>query len=88
MAEFEGYVQTKGGGRNGRLLCSPRYGRLLWGNPSFTPRGIWVARSLINTGLRWRIGDGEKVCIWEDRWIPRPLTFKVISPLPNDASVT
>ena len=27
-----------------------------------------------------RIGNGEKVCIWKDKWLPRPSTFMVQSP--------
>ncbi|KAG6663848.1 hypothetical protein CIPAW_02G051300 [Carya illinoinensis] len=29
----------------------------------------------------WRIGDGETVKIWKDRWLPQPLTFKPQSSL-------
>ncbi|KAI5443454.1 hypothetical protein KIW84_012194 [Lathyrus oleraceus] len=30
-------------------------------------------------GSRWRIGDGLKVRIWEDNWLPITHGFKVIS---------
>ena len=39
-----------------------------------------AAKDLVVKGSRWVIGNGEKVHIWEDRWIPNPDSFKVISP--------
>ena len=31
-------------------------------------------------GLIWRIGNGEKVNMWEDPWLPRGTTRKPITP--------
>ena len=39
-------------------------------------RGIKVLES----GVIWRIGNGERVNIWKDPWIPRGTTRKVITP--------
>lgn len=39
-----------------------------------------AAKDLIVKGSRWVIGNGERVHIWEDRWIPIPKSFKVVSP--------
>ncbi|KAK2654122.1 hypothetical protein Ddye_013978 [Dipteronia dyeriana] len=36
---------------------------------------------LLEASSRWRIGKGASVSIYRDHWIPRPITFKVISPL-------
>lgn len=39
----------------------------------------------------WRVGNGEKISIWGDRWIPTPPSNKVQSPisiLPADARVS
>ena len=33
--------------------------------------------------MRWSIGNGQKVQIWADRWLPTPHSFKVISPKPQ-----
>lgn len=42
---------------------------------------IWLARDLLKEGLLWRIGDGETVRIWHDRWFPSTInTFAVQSP--------
>ncbi|KAK4388303.1 hypothetical protein Sango_2436900 [Sesamum angolense] len=43
---------------------------------SFTWRSILAARDLFILGLRWHIGTGQNVCIWKDRWIPRPWKFQ------------
>ena len=47
--------------------------------PSFTWRSVWGARGIIQKGSRWLIGNGEKVRIWEDRWLPRPYSFRPIT---------
>ncbi|KAK3205547.1 hypothetical protein Dsin_019593 [Dipteronia sinensis] len=41
-----------------------------------------VARGngLLECGSRWRVGSGNSIRIYDDRWFPRPVTFKVISP--------
>ncbi|KAL0457800.1 UNVERIFIED_CONTAM: hypothetical protein Slati_0407200 [Sesamum latifolium] len=49
---------------------------------SFTWRSFIATHELILAGSRWHIGTGQSVKIWGDRWIPRPLTFQVLSP-PN-----
>ncbi|KAK2659785.1 hypothetical protein Ddye_006318 [Dipteronia dyeriana] len=40
---------------------------------------IW-GKDLLEARLQWRIKDGALVSINGDRWLPRPLTFKVWSP--------
>ncbi|KAK2635571.1 hypothetical protein Ddye_030363 [Dipteronia dyeriana] len=49
---------------------------------------IWRIE-LLEARSRWRLGNGASVSIYKDRWIPRPITFKVISPtvLGESASV-
>ncbi|KAL0404651.1 UNVERIFIED_CONTAM: putative mitochondrial protein [Sesamum radiatum] len=57
---------------------------------SFTWRSILAARSVILLGSRWQLGDGTLARIWLDRWIPRPISFRVITApnqLPLDATV-
>ncbi|KAK9950635.1 hypothetical protein M0R45_006113 [Rubus argutus] len=41
---------------------------------------IW-GRELLQKGIRWRIQNGNEVHIWGDRWLPRPWTFQVMSPV-------
>lgn len=39
-------------------------------NCSYTWRSIVAAIPLINMGVRWRVGNGEDIRVWKDRWIP------------------
>ena len=34
-------------------------------------------------GLRWQIGNGFKVQVWKDKWLPSSSTYKVVSPRLN-----
>jgi hypothetical protein len=40
-------------------------------------QGIEHGRQLLKEGLIWRIGNGDKVDIWRDSWIPRDYNLKV-----------
>ncbi|CAI0405846.1 unnamed protein product [Linum tenue] len=58
--------------------------------PSFIWRSLLSAQDFLNRGLRWRIGNGDSVSIWGDRWVPAaPEGFIVSAPcgLPADAKV-
>ena len=48
-------------------------------NPSYIWRSILWGSQLLQKGIRWRIGNGEKIQICRDNWIPRPETFKPLS---------
>lgn len=59
-------------------------------NPSFAWRSIFNARSLLQEGLIWRVGNGASIRIWHDKWTPHPSTFMIQSPvrvLTQDARV-
>ena len=49
-------------------------------NPSHAWRSI---HKVIRNGTRQRVGNGRRIHIWEDKWLPTPTTYKAISP-PND----
>jgi hypothetical protein len=38
--------------------------------PSFAWRSIWNSGSLIKDGLLWKVGKGDIIRIWGDRWLP------------------
>jgi hypothetical protein len=38
---------------------------------SYTWKSILHGRELLKEGRVWRIGDGEQVNVWTDKWIPR-----------------
>ncbi|KAL0344526.1 UNVERIFIED_CONTAM: putative mitochondrial protein [Sesamum radiatum] len=50
--------------------------------PSFTWRSVMAAQSLFRKGCRWRVGTGEHIRAWDDPWLPRPRSFKPITPAP------
>ena len=48
------------------------------------------AQPLVKYGSRWRLGNGEKVQIWGDKWLLKPSTFMVSSRrlfMPQDMKV-
>ena len=49
-------------------------------NPSYTWRSLMAAQNLVKEGLRWRVGNGASIRVWEDRWLLVPSTYKVTSP--------
>ena len=54
-------------------------------------RGIFSALPVVKAGCWWQVGNGTSICIWTDRWLPRPSTFQVISPpasLPLDSKIS
>ena len=52
----------------------------LGSSPSYSWRSIHSSLEVIRRGTRWRVGNGKQIHIWEDRWLPTPSTYKVISP--------
>ena len=48
-------------------------------NLSYAWRSIWQSLEVIRRGVRWRVGNGKSIHIWEDWWLPTPSTHKVIS---------
>ena len=51
----------------------------LGGNPSFSWRSILWGRELLKLGMRWKIGNGERVSVFNDPWLPRPYSFLPIT---------
>ena len=52
----------------------------LGSNPSYTWRSIFNSLEVLHSGTRWRVGNGRLIHIWDDKWLPNPTTYKVISP--------
>ena len=36
---------------------------------SFTWRSIMVVQHLVKQGLRWQVGDGRSIRVWQDQWL-------------------
>jgi hypothetical protein len=48
--------------------------------PSYIWRSLLKARPLLESGLKWRIGNGEKVRIWGDKWVDKSPNFQIQTP--------
>ena len=46
---------------------------------SFIWKSLMWGKEILSAGVRWRGGDGSKIRIYEDRWLPRPVTFRPLS---------
>ena len=44
----------------------------LGNQPSFAWRCIMAAKETVVEGAQWNVGNGSKVRIWEDKWMPTP----------------
>ena len=54
----------------------------LGNSPSYSWRSIHSSLNVIRMRTRWRVGNGKLIHIWDDKWLPTPSIYKVISP-PN-----
>ncbi|KAL0008862.1 hypothetical protein SO802_010364 [Lithocarpus litseifolius] len=52
-------------------------------HPSFAWRSIMATKNVVAEGTRWSIGKGNKIRLWEDKWLPTPTHFKPVSPRKN-----
>lgn len=52
----------------------------LGNNPSFTWRSVMAAQHLVKKGLRWRVGNGESIKVWGDKWLPTSSIYTAVSP--------
>ncbi|GMI97004.1 hypothetical protein like AT4G29090 [Hibiscus trionum] len=51
----------------------------LGSSPSNIWRSIWSARALLEKGIRWKVGCGCLIDVWNDHWLPGPYLKKVSS---------
>lgn len=47
--------------------------------PYYTWRNIRQSKSVIGNVSLWRIGEGDKVYVWNDRWVPNLVGHRVVS---------
>ena len=47
--------------------------------PSYAWRSIMAAKSVVEEGIRWSIGNSESVQIWKDKLVPKP--DKITTPI-------
>jgi hypothetical protein len=51
--------------------------------PSQAWRSILAAKDLVQEGAIWRVGNGEDIKVWGDKWLPNPTSYSVQSPRLN-----
>jgi hypothetical protein len=56
-------------------------GSVLGKRPSYAWRSIWQAKSLIEEGVVWKVGNGLRINLWEDKWIPSTFSHKIQDPI-------
>jgi hypothetical protein len=56
---------------------------------SFTWRSICFGMKLVLKGVRWNVGDGSRIKLMTDYWIPNfaPGSFTLLAPIPEGATV-
>ena len=47
---------------------------------SYTWQSILKAQKMISMGMQWRLGDGKSIDIYNDNWLPRKGSAKIVSP--------
>lgn len=60
-------------------------------NPFFVWKGIYEAEKILMEECRLRVGDGQKIKIWGDKWLLTLMTYKVTTPrraFDDDAKVS
>ena len=68
-----------------RVLSAKYYpdGQILNAKPargmSYTWKSILKGINLLNKGIIWRVGNCKSINIWNDPWIPRGISRRVIS---------
>ncbi|XVE53745.1 hypothetical protein DITRI_Ditri03aG0027400 [Diplodiscus trichospermus] len=45
-------------------------------------------KSLEYEGAIWRVGDGKSIAVWEDKWVNKPPTYKVVRPIVDPTPLT
>lgn len=48
--------------------------------PSYIWQSIMAAQNIVQKGIRWRVGNGQSIRVWEDKWLSHSSTYKVIFP--------
>jgi hypothetical protein len=49
--------------------------------PSYAWRSVCQARKVLEDGLLWRVGNGESIKIWSDKWLSSSFSHKVHTPI-------
>lgn len=67
---------------NSSMLEAP-----LGNNPLYLWKSLLWEKKLLQTGLRYRVGNGETIRVFKDPWLPRESTFKPIIPVTGNLEI-
>lgn len=56
-------------------------------NSSYVWKSITASWGVIQKGVRWQVGNGRNIHIWQDNWVLREHYFRILSLLPAYWSV-
>jgi hypothetical protein len=45
-------------------------------NPSYVWRSLWNAREVLQRGLKWSLGTGESILVWNQPWLQNPVCLQ------------
>lgn len=51
--------------------------------PSLVWKNIHNALNLLKVGLKWKLGNGKKIKIWGEKWLPNQLIIHSQPPTKN-----
>ncbi|KAA3479888.1 reverse transcriptase [Gossypium australe] len=54
---------------NVALLAKQRWHLINYPNSLLAHKSVWAARGLLEKGVCWRVGRGDKISVWDDLWI-------------------
>jgi hypothetical protein len=52
----------------------------LGSKPSFAWKSILSAKELLQQGVIWRVGDGQNIKVWGDKWVPKATSYSIQTP--------
>ena len=51
----------------------------LGSQPSYIWRSLLKGHEILSYGIRWKVGNGVSISIWQDKWIPTQPPFSLSS---------
>lgn len=53
---------------------------MIGNNPSYAWCSIWNSRTLLKEGLRWCVGNGTQIKVWNESWLHDALDLEIQTP--------
>lgn len=59
----------------------------LGSNPSYIWLSLYWSREILNRGILWKVGNGEEINVFQDKWIPELKEGRITSNLTESNSL-